>query len=177
MCWCVNRWLACRRCQRWCSRWLGWVIRRFRILAVFTVRHFGGSSGSSSTFKRFCDFFILYGIVTFCHAILHKVPHITLAIINEDQIIWIVLWIDPVSNMKNVIKEERCYYCSNTEHSIITIDVGNRDIGTTQGRLCENCGHLGLFCGGDISAYAPNEINPVRLPEIIRQIRNKYPSA
>ena len=72
-----------------------------------------------------------------------------------------------------VIKNEKCYYCKHAGHSITFVNLNHEVFGTVQGRLCENCGHLGLFCGGSHSAHVPREINPVRLPEIIRNLKNK----
>lgn len=69
---------------------------------------------------------------------------------------------------------KKCHYCDHLEHVIISVSVTSEDIGSLQGRLCEKCGHLGLFGGGNHSAHAPREIDPVNLPKIIQQIRNKY---
>ena len=73
------------------------------------------------------------------------------------------------------LTNKRCYYCDHLEHVIFPISINSADLGVLQGRLCEKCGHLGLFSGGSLSAHAPCEINPVNLPKIIQQIKNKYP--
>ena len=73
------------------------------------------------------------------------------------------------------LTNKKCYYCGHPEHVIFPVSINSVDLGTLQGRLCEKCGHLGLFGGGSHSAYAPREIDPVNLPKIIQQIRHKYP--
>ena len=73
------------------------------------------------------------------------------------------------------LTNKKCHYCDHLEHVIISVSITSEDIGGLQGRLCEKCGHLGLFSGGSLSAHASREINPVNLPKIIQQIKNKHP--